>query len=885
MTGRRDGEDATPSSPTTPGSPPGRTAAPTISAAEALARTPLCGSLSTVELARRLADTTRTLSHSQEQVAHAAHAAYGSLPRPAQRLLARAALFAEFDRALLEALIGSGWSPDWFERALDEAAFFGPAEGEPARGGPAEDGSTEGGSAEGESAAREGWYRWLQPSVRQFLLHQLRAEVGERGLAEWRQRAAGVLCAREDGSVEDSFDLLHAARDWRRLADELEARGEAVHARDPGGIEGHLLALPRRLLWARPRLVRLLADCCAAQGKLEEAVETYREAGRHGRAARDGDVAREYHGALVGLYERLGHDEQRAEAQRRLDCLTAERDGRVAGHDRTGDGRGDPAAGRAGRAAMRGDTGAAHRRPTTGRGDTAAGRERGTAQLLMVDVPRAAAEEWRWPDGVVRFAGLCHGALGSLLARCEERGLSWRAIATLATIVATAAGWFLPPLPGLSVEGTRVLASMGALVVLSFLDVLPEYLLGLLLIGAWVVTGTLPVQVATSGFASPTFFLMIASMAIGAAVERSGLLYRGAIELVRRLPPSHAVRCATLGLLGALFSLGIPSVAGRIMLALPLVQDIADSLRYKHRSGGSAGLAFAAYVGFGMMGTLFLTGTPNGLILWGLLPSESQARMNWGMWFLAALPTHVVLLGLTLAFILFWYRPEREDSPPEETLALQRRVLGGLRRAEWSVVGCLALLVLGLSTQALHGVDPAWIAVAAVVALFATGALDDGAFREGVNVSFLVYVGVIIGFGAILAHVELNAWLGGLLGSLTALTGGSQLLFVGAVGIVSIVLSLALRPGPIAILLALSLFGPAQSVGVDAWVVVVAVSLATNVWVYPQQNMLYLTAFYATGERAFSHQQARPLALAYPLFVLVALLASVPYWRWLGLLQ
>jgi di/tricarboxylate transporter len=399
------------------------------------------------------------------------------------------------------------------------------------------------------------------------------------------------------------------------------------------------------------------------------------------------------------------------------------------------------------------------------------------------------------------------------------------------------------------------------------------------------VTGTLPVGVATSGFASTTWVLMLAAMAIGAAVERSGLLYRGAIELVRRLPPSHTIRCVTLGSLGAVFSLGMPSLAGRIMLALPLVRDISDALRYPHRSGGSAGLALSAYVGFGMLGPLFLTGMPGCLILWGLLPPESQARMNWVMWFVAALPTHAILLGLTLGFIRFWYRPEHEEAPPEETIALQRRVLGPLSRDEWSVIAVLGLLLVGFSTQALHHIDPAWIAVSAVVLLFATRTLDDEGFKTGVNISFMVYVGVIIGFGSILAHVQLDQWLGGMLAGVTDLTRGSQALFVGAVGVVSIILAIILRPGPIGVLLSLSLFGPAQSVGVDPWIVALAVMLATNIWVYPQQNMLYLTAFWATGERAFSHQQARPLALAYPLFVLLALLASVPYWRWLGLLQ
>jgi hypothetical protein len=49
--------------------------------------------------------------------------------------------------------------------------------------------------------------------------------------------------------------------------------------------------------------------------------------------------------------------------------------------------------------------------------------------------------------------------------------------------------------------------------------------------------------------------------------------------------------------------------------------------------------------------------------------------------------------------------------------------------------------------------------------------------------------------------------------------------------------------------------------------------------------MLYQTAYLASGERAFTHAQARPLALLYPFIVLVTLVASIPYWRMIGLLQ
>ena len=63
------------------------------------------------------------------------------------------------------------------------------------------------------------------------------------------------------------------------------------------------------------------------------------------------------------------------------------------------------------------------------------------------------------------------------------------------------------------------------------------------------------------------------------------------------------------------------------------------------------------------------------------------------------------------------------------------------------------------------------------------------------------------------------------------------------------------------------------------------VLLSMNLWVYPQQNMLYQTAFLASGERGFTHAQARPLALLYPLFVLLSIVASIPYWRLIRLLR
>jgi di/tricarboxylate transporter/CRP-like cAMP-binding protein len=754
------------------------------------------------DLADRLAHQTRTLSESREQFGEAARAVYRMLDPTVQMLARRAALFEAFDARLLREIIGHHWSEEGFAR-LQATALVAPSD--------------------------DGWFRFATPAVRAFLLAQHRAEVDERGAREWCRRAAEAYLARPDAATDVALRLLSCAEDWPRLAERLEAHGTSLMEHAPQELETLLCALPDRLRWPRPFLVKLLAECRAAQGKLEEAVETYLSAQQANVGLGQGpDGAAVYH-ALADLYGRLGDDERRLACMERLRALD-EIDVQVGLY---GDGR----------------------------------------PVSAVSATNHTAASWR-----TRALAACHDV-------CAEAASSWRWLGTLVVFALTAAIWLLPPPAGLPDAAFRVLITMAALVALSFLDVLPDYLLGLLLIAAWVVSGVLPANVAAAGFASPTWFLMLASMAVGTAVERSGLLYRGAIGLVRRLPPNHVTRCLTLAGLGFFSALAMPSAPGRVLLAIPVAQDIADALRQRPRSGGAAGLVLATFVGFGLFGSLFMTGNPMGLIIYGLLPPETQAQIGWTRWFVAALPTHLLTFALTVGFVVWRYRPESDVTPPAETLIVQQRVLGPINRSEGIVATVLLLLVIGFATQSLHGVNPAWIAVAAVAVLFVTRVLDDASFKQGMNLSFLLYVGVIMGFGDIFAHVQLDQWLTGALASVPDLARGSQTLLILVVAVVTMLLTIALRSGPVSILAALALFGPASSLGIDPWVIAMTVLLSMNLWVYPQQNMLYQTAYLASGERGFTHAQARPLALLYPVFVLLSIVASIPYWHLLGLLH
>jgi di/tricarboxylate transporter len=474
-------------------------------------------------------------------------------------------------------------------------------------------------------------------------------------------------------------------------------------------------------------------------------------------------------------------------------------------------------------------------------------------------------------------------ALTRARSRVRASSLPLRRLLALCVAAVAAAFWFATPPSDLSVGGHRVLVTVGAMLALGLLDVVPDYMLGLLMVAVWAATGTVPASVTASGLATSTCVLLLASLTIGVAVARSGLLFRVALDVTRRLPPSHALRCAGLAVLGLIATGAMPSAFSRLALASPIAQDIADSLRETPGGRRAAGLGLATFIGFGQLGTLFLTGSSATLVAYGLLPPDVQAAFGWGTWVVAALPAHLILLGLSLSFIAVCFRGEGRQVSAE-TLQLQRQVLGRPSRDEIVVSAAMLVLVVGFVTQPLHGVNAAWLAVATVLVLAAVGILNDVIVRSGVNWGLLLYLGIVLGFGQVFAWVGLDIWLAAHMSRVADIVRGDAWLFLTIVLGVGTVAGLVLRAGPGSAVLCLVVFPVAPLVGVSKWVVALTVLMATNLWLYPQQSVYYLIAYYASHGRGFTHAQARPLAFAYAVFVWISVLASIPYWRWLGLI-
>jgi di/tricarboxylate transporter/CRP-like cAMP-binding protein len=479
-----------------------------------------------------------------------------------------------------------------------------------------------------------------------------------------------------------------------------------------------------------------------------------------------------------------------------------------------------------------------------------------------------------------RRAGRRPGARGVAVG-LGPGGAGWRhASLLLALAVATLVLW-LPP-AGLEPRTARFLAVLAGGTVLWAGGSFPDFVVALGMGIAWVLLRVAPAATAFGGFATSTWFLMLGILGLAAALARSGLLYRITLVAVRRFPPTFAGQVSALVTAGIVSTVLIPSAQARMTFMGPVVLGLADTLKYPSRSRGSTGLALAALTGFCLATTLFLTGTPTCLLAWRVLPEATRAQVSWLAWLQAVLVLEGVSLGAALVWISWRYRPA-ERSPVRTTLLhAQLEMLGPPSRDE-RITALVALAVLaGWITQPWHGVDPAWLTLAALCLLLATQVLDRTALQAQVDWSFLLFMGMAFSLADLAAYVGADAWFAvrarAALGDVTTPAAA-----LAAAVLITVAVRFALPWQTAVPLLTVALAPFGQAAGLSPLIMGLVALKAGNVFLLPQQSPYYLTLYYGTEERAFGHRDARPFAWVYAGAVLAGFLLSLPYWRALGL--
>jgi di/tricarboxylate transporter len=393
--------------------------------------------------------------------------------------------------------------------------------------------------------------------------------------------------------------------------------------------------------------------------------------------------------------------------------------------------------------------------------------------------------------------------------------------------------------------------------------------------------------VGLAGFATPSWLLVVAVLAFGGALASTGLLYRLALGIVGRARGGFAGQAAALALAGVALGPAVPNATGRVAFLAPALGELIESLGYLPGSRPAAGLALAALVGFGQMGAVFLTSSTTAVLAHAVLPADVRASAGWVGWAVCAAPANALLLAGMLAALVWLYRPlageRRANGARPGVLAMQRALLGRPSRAERVCLATAAGLLLGFATQPLHGIDPAWLAVLALGMLGAGGLVTGDTLRT-VNWSFALFFGMLASLTDVLAATGVDRWLAGLVGDVTGGLAAAPVALVAGLAVLGLLASLVLRWQAAAPILTIAAAPVAAAAGLSPLVVAVIATIACNGFLVPYQSTTYLALYHGTGGRLFDHRLARPAALAYGVASLLALCASVPVWRWMGLL-
>ena len=503
------------------------------------------------------------------------------------------------------------------------------------------------------------------------------------------------------------------------------------------------------------------------------------------------------------------------------------------------------------------------------------------AHLVEQELPtlRERMEAALGPDPALTPLGARHGWLTQL---ASDRARLWVG-ASLGVGVGLGT-WFLPPLAGLDEQGMRMLALLAWAAVFWAFDVLPDYAVGLGMMVGWVVGGIVPTDVAVSGFTTSPFFLIIGVLGIAASLQSSGLLFRIALQILRRFPLTHRGQALGLALSGTAITPGIPDVTSGVAIASPIILALSDSLGYARRSNGSAGLAMAAVLGFGQMSPFFLTGAAENLLAWGLLPEAARAQITWGGWALAALPLALVTFIGGFAATMLLLPPEIQPTLSRGLLETQIEALGPRSRAETINGLVLVGAIIGWISAPYHGIDVAWVAMIGLAILLASNLLDRATFRAGIYWDFLFYLSAVLSLTGVVRHLGVDGWVIRELTPVLEPMAANPTRFLVGMALAVFAARFILPSFPLVSVLIITVVPIATPAGISPLALTLVICTTVAVWFLPYQSPYYLALYFGTKEKAFTHGQVRLLAWSYGAIYLVAILVAIPFWHWLKLL-
>ena len=282
---------------------------------------------------------------------------------------------------------------------------------------------------------------------------------------------------------------------------------------------------------------------------------------------------------------------------------------------------------------------------------------------------------------------------------------------------ATAGALILAGVAGMGEPGLLKVAGLAVLAITLFATrAIPEAVTALLVFLIALAIGTAPESVIFSGFAAGGLWLLFAGIVLGAAIVSTGLARRISRRLFALTGASWTRALVLIAVAGLLLGLLIPSTVPRVIVLLPIAASLAEQLGYPPTSRGGLGLVAMAALSTLLPTYMILTANLPAIVHVGAMEQLYGPVTSYSGFFLAQAPLNFLRLAVLIALLLRF--SQVPQSAPAEGEAGARALEAGQRR----LLLVLTVAIGFWATDFIHGIAPAWIALAAATLVLWPGA-------------------------------------------------------------------------------------------------------------------------------------------------------------------
>jgi DASS family divalent anion:Na+ symporter len=344
-----------------------------------------------------------------------------------------------------------------------------------------------------------------------------------------------------------------------------------------------------------------------------------------------------------------------------------------------------------------------------------------------------------------------------------RRGRGARLLPLGAVLLVGLAIWFAPSPAGVDPKAWHLLAIFVATVLGFIVQPMPMSAVAVLGITATVLTRTLTMGQALSGFSSTVVWLIVAAFFIATGFTKTGLGTRIAYGFMRALGRRSLGLSYSLIATDLVLAPGVPSNTARAGgVVFPILKSLGKAFGSEAELGTerriSSFLTVTTYQGTVVTSAMFVTAIAVNPLVVGFARTAG-VEIGWSTWALGALvPGLLSLLAVPLV-IYRLYPPEIRETPAaSEIAAAELARMGPMKRDEWVMLGVFALMLVLWSFSAL-GVDSTAAALTGVVVLLLTGVLSwDDLLRERDAWNTMIWFATLLMMATFLGELGLMAW-------------------------------------------------------------------------------------------------------------------------------